>query len=599
MIPRRDPGSATGSRLRERGWIAGAALVVVLGAVGSVFAARAVARSDEQKSQRAFAATAANVTSRLGLAIQHEEDLVVSMSAFIVGTPNVSSANFNNWARADRLVARYPEVLALARIVVVRPSQLPKFAARAMNDPVGSLGPDGSFRVVPPGSRPFYCFVDLSDRSSGLFVPPANFDYCADSATAAELMSSRDSGQGAYQPIQVGKILALGIQTPFYRGGVVPATVAARRTDFIGWIGVAIVPKVVLDTALEGHPGTAVTLRYDRGSSEVAFSGGKAPRNAPSLTIDLDNGWTVRTSGAVAASGVLSNRNALALLTLGVALSALLGLLAAVLATGRTRALRLVGKQTVELRDQAAELRVTVHELKAAQAIKDEFLALVSHELRTPLTSIRGYAELLQDEELADDQRDFVNVIDRNSARLGGLVEDLLLMAQIQSSGVPLELGEVILNDLIARSGEAAKPFAASKEIELDINAEPGIATQGDPVRLGQVLDNLVSNAIKYTPNGGGVSITMTRTGETATIAVSDTGIGIPKEEQDQMFDRFFRTSNARTSGIEGTGLGLAITRGIVEAHGGTIGFESVVGTGTTFRITLPHAHGCGLETAA
>jgi len=142
-------------------------------------------------------------------------------------------------------------------------------------------------------------------------------------------------------------------------------------------------------------------------------------------------------------------------------------------------------------------------------------------------------------------------------------------------------------------------PANLGKEIELEIDAEPGIATQGDPVRLGQVLDNLVSNAIKYTPNGGGVSITMTRTGETATIAVSDTGIGVPAEEQDQLFDRFFRTSNARTAGIEGTGLGLAITRRIVEAHGGTIGFESVEGTGTTFRLTLPHAHACGLESSA
>src|SRR4029077_14599926 len=106
---------------------------------------------------------------------------------------------------------------------------------------------------------------------------------------------------------------------------------------------------------------------------------------------------------------------------------------------------------------------------------------------------------------LGDAQRDYVNVIDRNAGRLVGLVEDLLLMAQIQSGGVPLELGEVLLNELIARSGEAAKPFAASKQIKLDIDVESGIATQGDPVRLGQVLDNLVSNAIKYTPDSGRV----------------------------------------------------------------------------------------------
>jgi signal transduction histidine kinase len=162
-------------------------------------------------------------------------------------------------------------------------------------------------------------------------------------------------------------------------------------------------------------------------------------------------------------------------------------------------------------------------------------------------------------------------------------------MAQIQSGGLPLDLDEVVLNHLIARAGEAAKPFAASKHIDLDIDTEPELVTmQADAERLGQVLDNLVSNAIKYTPDGGGVSVKMTHTGGAATIAVSDTGIGIPEDEQAQMFSRFFRTSNARGSGIEGSGLGLAITRGIVEAHGGTIGFDSVEGVGTTFRLTVP-----------
>ena len=189
----------------------------------------------------------------------------------------------------------------------------------------------------------------------------------------------------------------------------------------------------------------------------------------------------------------------------GIALSVLVGLLVVVLATGRTRALRLVNEQTLELREQAAELRETVAELEAAQAVKDEFLTLISHELRTPLTSIRGYAELLQEEELGDTQRDFLNVIDRNAARLISLVEDLLVMAQIQSGGLPLQLSEVILGDLIASSGEAATPFAESKDIGLELDTQPGVAAQGDPVRLGQVLDNLISNAIKYTPNGGSV----------------------------------------------------------------------------------------------
>jgi signal transduction histidine kinase len=267
---------------------------------------------------------------------------------------------------------------------------------------------------------------------------------------------------------------------------------------------------------------------------------------------------------------------------------------------GSTITVLLVGWRVWLLSREREQVQVELarqnERLLALDQMKDDFIASVSHEFRTPLTSIRGYAELLQEANLPAEHRDFVNVIDRNSARLAGLVEDLLLMAQIQSGGLPLDLDEVVLNHLIARAGEAAKPFAASKRIDLDIDTEPElVTTQADAERLGQVLDNLVSNAIKYTPDGGGVSIKMTHTGDTATIAVSDTGIGIPEDEQAQMFSRFFRSSNARHSGIEGSGLGLAITRGIVEAHGGTIGFDSVEGVGTTFRLTVP----LGLASAA
>ena len=224
-------------------------------------------------------------------------------------------------------------------------------------------------------------------------------------------------------PLQLKAFKLLAVETPIYRGGGVPATVAARRATFIGWIGIGLAPKIVLDRALEGHPGTAVTLRHGRGFSAPAFTSGTAPRAAQSLTIDLHNGWTVETFAPAAGTGVAASGTALALLLAGIALSVLLGVLVVVLVTGRTRARRLVNKQTLELQAQAAELRATVTELEAAQAVKDEFLSLVSHELRTPLTSIRGYAELLQEEEeLADAHRKFVDVIDRNAARLISLV---------------------------------------------------------------------------------------------------------------------------------------------------------------------------------
>ena len=592
MLWRPSSGVVERSRFARKRWLVGGAAIVLLGVLRSVLAARAVARSEEQTSQRALTANSANVVSRLQLALQHEEDLVVDLGAFLVTTPRPTNAVFNAWLASTRAFVRYPEAKGIARLVLIPAAQLPAYATRAKLDPAETLSADGSFTVVPAGKRPFYCFVDLVSTAPGPGAPtPAGTDYCANPAYRAGIMSARDSGLGAYQPYTAGPLRLLAIQTPVYRGGVVPTTVAARRAAFSGWIALALEPGVILKTALEEQPRMAVALSYTRGSSPVTVDAGHMPEHATAQTVDLHNGWLVRTFEATPSSGLFSHANTLAVLLGGSSMTMLLGLIGFVLVTGRTRAFRLVDEQTVELRSQSKQLQRTIDELEAAQKVKDEFIGLVSHELRTPLTSISGFTELLQDEELTDVQRKHLGVIASNSMRLVKLVDDLLLVAQIQSGGLPLQVGEVLLNDLLARSDEAAKPFAATRHIEVDIDAEPGIAAQGDQARLGQMLDNLLSNAIKYTPDGGNVKVTMRQEGDTAKISIKDTGIGIPAEDQAQMFGRFFRSSNARASGIQGTGLGLAITRGIVEAHGGTIDFDSVQGSGTTFRVTLPRAH--------
>jgi signal transduction histidine kinase len=249
--------------------------------------------------------------------------------------------------------------------------------------------------------------------------------------------------------------------------------------------------------------------------------------------------------------------------------------------------------------EQAEELRHVVAELEDAQRMKDEFIAHISHELRTPLTSIRGYTELLLDKHLAKEDHDFLHVIDRSSERLLSMVEDLLLVAQMRTGEVRLVLADFLLKDVIEQALEAAQPLATSRHIGLEIATDPDLAMNGDASRLGQVLDNLISNALKYTPEGGNVSLTTTHSGENAVIEVADSGIGIPAAEQDQIFDRFFRTSNAQLAGIPGTGLGLVVTRGIVEAHGGTLDFESTEGTGTTFRVVMPLVHAADVALGA
>jgi PAS domain S-box-containing protein len=253
----------------------------------------------------------------------------------------------------------------------------------------------------------------------------------------------------------------------------------------------------------------------------------------------------------------------------------------------------LAKERTARADAEAAQQRLAEQNerLRELDRLKDEFISLVSHELRTPLTSIHGYLELLLDGgagELAPEQERFLTVVVRNSKRLMHLVGDLLFMAQVEAGKLALELGEVELKEVVAECLEAAKPVADDRSIELVADVEETPSMLGDRSRLVQVLDNLISNALKFTPRSGRVSVRVSVADDAALVEVADTGVGIPAEEQDRLFERFFRSSTATEQAIPGTGLGLTIAKAIVERHGGTIELESAVGTGTTVRVRLP-----------
>jgi signal transduction histidine kinase len=179
-------------------------------------------------------------------------------------------------------------------------------------------------------------------------------------------------------------------------------------------------------------------------------------------------------------------------------------------------------------------------------------------------------------------------VIRRSTDRLHALVEDLLLIAQIEAKRVELQLAPVDVAQLLSRAVEAVRPSADDKGVELELLTDHPPLVQADSNRLTQVLDNLVSNAVKFTNDGGKVTVSVRVHGDGVRLEVADTGIGVPAEEQGQVFSRFFRSSTATRLAIPGTGLGLAISRALVEQHGGTIVFESAEGEGTQVVVTLP-----------
>jgi signal transduction histidine kinase len=223
--------------------------------------------------------------------------------------------------------------------------------------------------------------------------------------------------------------------------------------------------------------------------------------------------------------------------------------------------------------------------------LKDEFVGLISHELRTPLSSILGYLELMRDEDdvqLSEQQLGFLDVAERNANRLLRLVGDLLFTAQVESGTFRLNEHAQPLAPILAASVESARPVADAAGIAMVLDATEDCIVNADAVRLGQGCDNLISNAIKFTPRGGTVTVGVGESGSSAVITVADTGMGIAADELDQLFSRFFRATTATRNAVPGVGLGLVITRAIARAHGGDMGVTSVEGVGTTFSMTLP-----------
>jgi PAS domain S-box-containing protein len=258
----------------------------------------------------------------------------------------------------------------------------------------------------------------------------------------------------------------------------------------------------------------------------------------------------------------------------------------------RERLLRSERSARLEIEDARLLLTGQNERLRELDGLKDEFVSLVSHELRTPLTSIRGYLELVLDGaagSLTEEQDRFLRVVERNADRLLGLVGDLLFVAQVDAGRLPVELDDLDLALVATECVDGLRPVADAKGIELIVDAPP-LAARGDRGRLDQLLGNIISNAVKFTPDGGRVMVRVSAQDESALIEVSDNGIGVPEAELDALFTRFFRSSTATENAIPGTGLGLVIAKAIAEAHGGQIAVESWEGVGTTFEVTLPLA---------
>ncbi|WP_167736165.1 ATP-binding protein [Nocardioides sp. 503] len=239
--------------------------------------------------------------------------------------------------------------------------------------------------------------------------------------------------------------------------------------------------------------------------------------------------------------------------------------------------------------DGAALAYKDVTDFMRALSVKDEFVSSVSHELRTPLTSIHGYTQLLLErDDLPAEVRSQLAVVVRNTERLQRLVGDLLHTSRAEEDALDLQRRETDLAEVVRQAVQAAEPAARENDVRLEVRTPERLVLKVDAQRIAQAVDNLVSNAIKYTPRGGEVAVELGIDANRVEITVRDTGVGIDAADRDRLFTRFFRARHAEEQSIQGVGLGLNITRSIVEGHAGRIDVESEVGRGSTFRVRLP-----------
>ncbi len=241
-----------------------------------------------------------------------------------------------------------------------------------------------------------------------------------------------------------------------------------------------------------------------------------------------------------------------------------------------------------ELGTLADSFNHMAQKLQEIEQMRQDFVSNVSHEIQSPLTSIKGFSKALHEGELPDDTRKrYLQIIHEESERLSRLSENLLRLASLEAKHHPFRPLPYALDEGLRHAVIAAEPLWSAKGLTVELDLRP-IILIADSDQLSQVWTNLLGNAIKYTPPGGTISLSLAEAENSVTVSIRDTGIGIPAEDLDKIYERFYKVDKARDRSVGGNGLGLAIVKTIISIHGGEIALESAVGQGSTFSVTLP-----------
>lgn len=547
------------------------------------------------------------------------------MSAVVGGPAPADRAGFHRFVALAGTARRQPGLQAYTFNRLVPADRVAAFEATVRADT--SLVPEGypGFRVHPdvaPGTdRMVIDFVEPAAGNESIL----GFDVASDPRRRLAVESARDTGRlVATSPVslvQEGTGLGFLLYLPVYATAEPPLTAPARRRHFSGVVTAAVrldeMLAGVLGAVATERPRTRVQIREigptlgsrpaTEGTGTLLFDSagpgeGDRPPPGGSRSADLSVGGRRWRVFAATAPGLGQDQAALVPWFAGaggVVLSGLLAGLLASMAGSKRRAMALAAEMTTSLRRQEDELRTAnLHlaesnaALARADQAKDAFLGTMSHELRTPLTAILGFARLLEgrwDRLDAEERQESLSRIVRSAVTLNGLVDDLLEFNRTGENAPALVLEDV---DLAVLSGEIVDglgPLTTTHHLRLEAGEAP---VRADRMAVARILTNLVTNAVKFAPEGTTISVTTRVADGAAVLEVADEGPGVPPDQRQLVFERFYRAAQPGQPRRPGTGIGLAVVKDLAERQGGSATITDAVSGGALFRIELPAAPG-------
>jgi signal transduction histidine kinase/CheY-like chemotaxis protein len=573
MTSQQDP-AARRHRLLLRGWVP--YVIFAVACALSVAASWYVSSTAEARVKAEFLTDAEEIQHQIEVRLNTYFEVVRAGAALLAASNEINGVEFRAFVAGLQMRERYPGMEGIGFSQYIRRQDLQRFV-RAID-----LDSGKRLRIRPRGSRPEYhpiLFLEPGDTANQAAI---GFDLSIEPMVWEAMARARDTGaataSGTLTPVlpfdQVGR-QTFALLVPVYRTGTPVKTVEDRRRELIGFV---FSPVGANDLLKQIVPDSADPLTFEVYDGPVATSA-KLLSEPASVTdqvryqsaVSLPVGgrdWrvVVRSVGPPVTGIPQAARR-----TLFVGLLLSFTLLA--ISTVQLRAWATSARHEAELRKSEQALRESESQAQAADRAKDEFLATLSHELRTPLNAILGWVSMLRTGSVREERRAHaLEIIERNARLQADLIDDLLDVSRIVLGKVRLQLRPQAIAPIVSGVLESLRPSAVAKGLTLHVvNATEAVMIRADSGRVQQIVWNLVSNAIKFTPAGGHVYVELTRDDHYVHLFVRDTGIGIVPEFLPHVFERFRQADSSTTRPHSGVGLGLAIVHHLVQLHGGSI----------------------------